>query len=399
MAFERFVAASKAGDKKEDDKLKQDLLSGSWEALGEPTRSFRERHGFPATLAWALLQLNFPSFPSRRVDLWVLGARTGMEGWLAEEGLWDFLAKVFPRLEWRIRLIGPEMQDGVYRSTLVEVEGVRLKGHEWMMQSPAQPDLVVCFNSGIGTLSLSITKPWLPTVAALLKLDAPVLFTSFGAKERKGEDFLLRGLFKAGVLVDFLENPFRQRPEDRPGCYRSLEDELLADARGAEGAQGAEGEGVNLCNAQVWWARGSELPEEELLKVALKAPKVLEELTQNYALQGAYKSWIVALTKGNRRVGESALENFEAAFKHADVLRALAKLGKRIAEAMAAFVRRHGPHPLAKQCVKEVLLAKEQELMKLLESGELDPEDLEEDDETSGSAWANGVGPDGGLVE
>lgn len=49
----------------------------------------------------------------------------------------------------------------------------------------------------------------------------------------------------------------------------------------------------------------------------------------------------------------------------------------------------------------------EQELMKLLESGELDPEDLEEedeedeeeepieDDETSGSAWANGVGPDG----
>lgn len=23
-----------------------------WEALGEPTRSFRERHGFPATLAW-----------------------------------------------------------------------------------------------------------------------------------------------------------------------------------------------------------------------------------------------------------------------------------------------------------------------------------------------------------
>eukprot|EP00913_Durusdinium_trenchii_P022134 g20798.t1 len=165
---------------KEDDKLKQDLLSGSWEALGEPTRSFRERHGFPATLAWALLQLNFPSFPSRRVDLWVLGARTGMEGWLAEdgkwrmgiqsqsEGLWDFLAKVFPRLEWRIRLIGPEMQDGVYRSTLVEVEG---------------PDLVVCFNSGIGTLSLSITKPWLPTVAALLKLDAPVLFTSFGAKE------------------------------------------------------------------------------------------------------------------------------------------------------------------------------------------------------------------------
>ncbi|CAK9033528.1 unnamed protein product, partial [Durusdinium trenchii] len=51
--------------------------------------------------------------------------------------------------------------------------------------------------------------------------------------------------------------------------------------------------------------------------------------------------------------------------------------------------------------------AKEQELMKLLESGELDPEDLEEedeedeeeepieDDETSGSAWANGVGPDG----
>lgn len=38
--------------------------------------------------------------------------------------------------------------------------------------APSTFELEVCFNSGIGTLSLSITKPWLPTVAALLKLGA-----------------------------------------------------------------------------------------------------------------------------------------------------------------------------------------------------------------------------------
>ncbi|CAL1149738.1 unnamed protein product [Cladocopium goreaui] len=324
------------------------LLSGAgWEALGESTRSFRELYGFPATLAWAALQLkDLP--PARHVEVWIIGARSGMEGWLAEEGSWDFLIEIFPTSSWKLCLIGPEMREDLRLGARVEVESARLQGHEWIQKDGLCPDLVVCFNSGIGTLSLSITKPWLLTVAALLKLDVPILFTCFGLKERKGEEFLLRGLFKARVLVDFLENPFRQRPGDRPGCYRSLEEESLS---------APEGE-AELCNAQLWWAQGSQLSAEELDQVALKAPKVLEELTQSYALQGAHRSWILALKEGNRRVGEAAVENFQIAFNNVDVLRALSKFAKHIADAMVSFIRRHGPHPKAKQCVGKILLAK-----------------------------------------
>eukprot|EP00434_Breviolum_minutum_P016616 symbB.v1.2.014649.t1/scaffold1063.1/size201213/4 len=357
----------------------------------------------------------------------MLGARSGMEGWLTEEGCWEVLAKVFPQLSWRLRLIGPEMREDLRRmEDTIQVESARLQGHEWMLREDVRaPDLVVCFNSGIGTLSLSITKPWLLTVAAVLKLDVPVLFTSFGIKEQKGEDFLLRGLFKAHVLVDFQENPFRQRPEDRPGCYGSLEESL-------------SGDNGDLCNSHIWWAAGSELPEEELNEVALKAPKLLEELTQNYALQGAHRSWIVALKEGNQRVGEAAMVNFQVALQNPAVLRVLAKFAKHIADAMVIFVRRYGPHPMARKCVEEVLLSKvrntlpaglneedlreavrerlredyadERTLMELIESGELDPEDLMEEEEaeeeemeedanleqsSASDAWANGEGPDG----
>eukprot|EP00435_Cladocopium_sp_Y103_P029904 s3412_g7.t1 len=450
MAFERFVAAQRAsqaraakGDDAGSGWSQEALLSGAgWEAMGKSTRSFRELYGFPATLAWAVLQLkDFPCSPARRVEVWVIGARSGMEGWLAEEGSWDFLTEVFPTSSWKLCLIGPEMREEDLRlGDRVEVDSARLQGHEWIQKDGLCPDLVVCFNSGIGTLSLSITRPWLPTVAALLKLDVPVLFTCFGLKERKGEEFLLRGLFKARVLVDFVENPFRQRPGDRPGCYRSLEEESLSAT--------PEGE-AELCNAQLWWAQGSQLSAEELDQVALKAPKVLEELTQSYALQGAHRSWILALKEGKRRVGEAAVENFQVAFNNADVLRALSKFAKHIADAMVSFIRRHGPHPKARQCVEIILLAKvrrmlpaghddqelveavtermredyadvfgtadgkrllrgnERSLMEMLESGELDLEDLEEeeavddddmDDEeqaASSSAWANGQGPDG----
>ena len=63
----------------------------------------------------------------------------------------------------------------------------------------------------MGTLSLSVTKPWLETLAAVLQRDVPVLFTCFGAEEQKGEDFLLRQILKARVLLNFRENPYCQR--------------------------------------------------------------------------------------------------------------------------------------------------------------------------------------------
>lgn len=62
MAFERFVAQRASQVRAKGDVgsgwSQEALLSGAgWEALGESTRSFRELYGFPATLAWAALQL------------------------------------------------------------------------------------------------------------------------------------------------------------------------------------------------------------------------------------------------------------------------------------------------------------------------------------------------------
>lgn len=96
-----------------------------------------------------------------------------------------------------------------------------------------------------------------------------------------------------------------KRPGDRPGCYASLE----------------ELEGGGTINERLWWARGSELSAVEMNEKLLKLPKLLEELTQSYAVQGAYKGWLLALRKGNRLVGEAALENFQAAFRNDEVLR------------------------------------------------------------------------------
>ncbi|CAJ1450301.1 unnamed protein product, partial [Effrenium voratum] len=253
MAFAAYVAREKEKRKSgQGAKGWAELLAIELTGWGAESRTQREHRGFPATLAWALAQLPSPPASFPRVEVWILGARTGMEGWLAEEGAWDWLLEAFPSLRWKLRLIGPEMREGdLTRSPEVEVQGLRLQGHEFTQQSPDRPDLAVCFNSGVGTLALTIASPWLPTLAALLKLDVPLLFTSFGPQERKGEDFILKQLFQAQVLVDVLENPFRQMPEDRPGCYSTLEEDL-------------SGDGEHLCNAQIWWARGSQLPAKEL---------------------------------------------------------------------------------------------------------------------------------------
>merc|ERR1719401_3264156 len=201
-----------------------------------------------------------------------------MEGQLALDGEWGLLGEVFPELRWELVLVGPEMQelgsrDGAGGGSIaadagegrVRARGVRLKGHDWARQAPQPPDFAVLFNSGIGTLALTLVRHWLATVEALLSLSVPVLFTCFSEKERRGEEYVLRQLFKARVLVDFLENPLRPELEDTPVGYTT---------RAGHGTQNVDSmdkierdDDRRICNTHVWWACGSELPPAELSKV------------------------------------------------------------------------------------------------------------------------------------
>ena len=344
---------------------------GDWDSLAEAlgaaaggpeARRFREAKCFPAALAWAFLQLppGAPPPPTGRPALvWVLGARTGMEGQLARDGEWGLLAEVFPEVAWDLVLVGPEMDAGEDFAPAdggagrVRSLGVGLTGHEWAQRAPRQPDFAVCLNSGIGTLALSLVRRWLETVEHLLGLDVPVLFTCFGEKERQGEDLILRQLFRANVLVDFADNPLKPLPEDRPAFYnREVHVPAAIDRIEADGE-------ARVCNAVAWWAWGSALPPEALAEArASGVPRALKELAQAFAIKGAHQGWTEALSSGGRDVGGVALEMLAAALEHPAVAKGLARIHRRVTEAVLSYAKRHGPHPDARACIELLLFAK-----------------------------------------
>lgn len=346
-------------------------LLGGWaelaDALGvsqepEKRQHFREAKCFAAAVAWALLQLPASAPPAPRgrpAVVWVVGARSLMEGRLAQDGEWRLLADVFPDLQWELVLVGPEMDvdadafaaDG--GDGRVQVRSVRLKGHEWARQEPTRPDFAVCFNSGIGTLSIALTRHWLETIEELLLLDVPVLFTCFSQKERKGEELIIHQLYKARVLLDFQENPLKPAPEDRPAGYRKKTDvPASVDAIERDDDQ-------RICNAVVWWVQGSELAPAALREVStIAAPGALKQLTCSFALQGAWRGWMEALKSGTRDVGGIALESFAAASENPMVAKAFAKIAKRIIEAIVAYTRRYALHHEARPCIERILFAK-----------------------------------------
>lgn len=367
MAFARFVAARSgavaggdAGGQSWGDRARVRALQNGWEALGaeffpqadhESTR-FQRDTCFAASLLWALWHLP-PSttVPSGRpVSIWVFGARDSMEGRLAKGGHWQLLAKAFPSLQWELIFVGPEISDsGEWQADggegAIRSKAFKLKGEEWIARAKAAPDFLVCFNTGIGTLAVGLTRHWLRTIAALLSTDTPVLFTCFNQQEVKGEGLLLRQLFQATLLVEPFENIF--------GCS-------MANRSGrAELCNSSEGEEGQLHNAFMWWAKGSRLSAEEQLEVALvRAPQLLRELTASFAMQGAWKDWLEALRHARREVAEVALESLDAALDHPEVVRLLSKITKRIAAALVDFTRRHGHHAQAVSCVERMLLGR-----------------------------------------
>merc|ERR1712137_1507617 len=145
-------------------------------------------------------------------------------------------------------------------------------------------------------------------------LSVPILFTCFGEKEKKGEEFILRQLFKACVLVDFCHNPWTPEPTDRLVGY-TRQDEAFSDTD----------EEARLCNAIIWWACGSTLSRSDLATVAeTTAPQALKELAQRFTVQGAHKGWTEMLKLGDKNVGRVALENFSAALENPGIARELA---------------------------------------------------------------------------
>jgi len=235
----------------------------------------------------------------------------------------------------------------------VRARSVRLKGHEFARQAPPRPDFAVCFNSGVGTLAIALVRHWLETLEELLLLQVPVLFTCFSAKERKGEEFVIHQLYKARVLVDFLENPLKPKPGDMPVGYRKKAD-CPANVDEVE-----RDEERRLCSTFLWWVQGSELSPEELRQVStVTAPNTLKELTCSFALQGAWKGWLEALKTGSKDVGVIALEGLAVSSENPAVARAFGKIVRKVVEAIVAYTKKHGVHPEARPCIERMMFAK-----------------------------------------
>lgn len=159
--------------------------------------------------------------------VWIVGAREAMEGELARAGhLAEPLAALLPPslaaqgLE--VVLIGPEMKSWELECQhIASTRGVLVRALSGTLHAlddtslrvgdasvGGHPDVVVLFNSGIGTLLWPLVEGWVPTVALLLSLrDVPLLLTCFNAHEAKGEEAVLGGAFSAHTLVPSRRNP------------------------------------------------------------------------------------------------------------------------------------------------------------------------------------------------
>ena len=214
----------------------------------------RETDCWALAVAYALQQAPaaLPDIPAlqRPCTLWLIGARMSAEGQAALAGGFDLLPELFSG-QWTVVLIGPEMEAGppVARPGGLTIERVQSTLHEYMCFDPTPPHLLVCFNSGIGTLTPPVMTTWLPTVAEMLAMNVPLLLTCYSKLEVQGENGLLRGHFKAHNLSDPGEsNPFAHTLD----AYKaSAYSEMMP------------GEVCSI-NSFFWWLRGSQYAAEQL---------------------------------------------------------------------------------------------------------------------------------------
>jgi hypothetical protein len=159
---------------------------------------WRARRTVAFTLAHALRMLPLRTrHRSRRLLLWLVGAREAMEGELVRSGLLlPVLAALCPwPAGWEVRLCGPEMQDWellqeadgapcrvcAVSGTLHEVAGDgadEAAAGRGVASLGGAPDAVALLNSGLGTLILPLVEAWLPSLLLLLRMCADFCFVA-----------------------------------------------------------------------------------------------------------------------------------------------------------------------------------------------------------------------------
>jgi len=182
----------------------------------------RQRRSMPRTVAWAELAcMHWADLDSEmgarlanRGVVWILGATHGLEGQLAQEGLFED-AVAFKEGQMAICLVGDERVPGTWPCGCM----AKVTSHTWeeaLGGSLPEPSAAFCFDTGLGTLQDEVVKKWLPRLAHVLAAGghgrssaiAPVLvMTSCCEEEACGEAALL-SLLGLDVKVQCWRNLF-----------------------------------------------------------------------------------------------------------------------------------------------------------------------------------------------
>ena len=341
------------------------------------TALWRARCSLAATLAHAIGRLPSEEVPwhDGRWCVWICGARDAMEGCLAREGhLAEVLSLLCPvDAGWELVLIGPEMEEeaAVERGGCV-VRTLRGTLHQLCADGrlTGAPDFLVLYNSGIGTLSLPLVEPWLPTVATLLALDRPVLLTCFHDGESRGEQEILVRHFGARVLVPPADNPLAHAipvdslsKRDEAGeaalaqemvafvdaARRSYETKRRRDAAAIDATRGGTSgvslagsmyawlngvSGIETANARLCWMRGSELRGSELhVGAARRARLRLRELCGCFGVS-CLPQWLAGVRGPVQAIDSSADHTMVHARGASTSGRAAARLEARAVDAI-----------------------------------------------------------------
>mmetsp|Transcript_57199 Transcript_57199/g.100099 ORF Transcript_57199/g.100099 Transcript_57199/m.100099 type:complete len:1285 (-) Transcript_57199:113-3967(-) len=139
-----------------------------------------------------------------KTQIWVIGATDRYEGELARAGyfedaaglLWGPPGDSSTRIE--LVMMGDDLKPFGTLGTRVTV---RVHGHIDMFGLPSkQPDMIVQFHSGIGTLDPTLLERWLSWMARVKDYNAPVVLTCRCETEAHAESALLKRLgFKVAV--------------------------------------------------------------------------------------------------------------------------------------------------------------------------------------------------------
>lgn len=235
-----------------------------------------------------------------RCVLWVLGARDGIEKRQMITYGWEELFNALD-ITWDVVLIGPELQKDPLGDGPRERPGRRIYTFSCLLHEAdlpehlQKPTLTFAFNTGFGSAAVYHMKPWMPTVAQLVSLRRPVLFTCFGEHEARLERQILEAL--GAKYTPHQQGGFEYVPEsDKP---------------------------LSICNRMFTWVYGTSLAEAtiessilpfienqlnsvELLNTLRDAPTMIRIISDPE--KQARTGWAEIMSKGTRSATNSLLD-------------------------------------------------------------------------------------------